>query len=76
MKRKIVQIACMPANDPGAVPVIFALADDGTVWGGCSSIVGHHMRDDGMYLGPKFEWAWDQIPSLPDNNSNLSKVKE
>ena len=76
MKRKIIQIATMPANDPGAIPVIFALADDGTVWDGCSRLNGHYVRDDGSYGGPKYEWGWEQIPALPDNLTNLSKVKE
>lgn len=75
MKRKIIQIATMPALDAGAVPVIIALADDGTVWDGCSRLVGNHTREDGSYGGAKYEWGWEQIPALPDNLSNLSKVK-
>lgn len=60
MKRKIVQIAVMPGSEK-YLPALFALADDGTVWAGNTS---------------KGEFQWKrQYPQLPDDNANLTKVR-
>lgn len=64
MKRKIIQITGFPgtAEDGGT---LVALADDGTLWEGYQ----HY------YRGQTRPHKWNQIPTLPDDNSNLSKVR-
>ena len=75
MKRKIIQVACMPAADAGAVPCIIALADDGTLWDGYSEYMGQKADSQG-YMVPHYEFGWHEYPGLPDNNSALTRVKE
>ena len=66
MKRKIVQICTyVVRNDRNTKDLarVVALADDGTVWCG------------GKYLDGHDEFHWMSVPALPDDNSNLSKVR-
>lgn len=66
MKRKIIQISTYynPAQrwEQG---VITALADDGTLWRGWQ----WDKKDFNSF-------KWTQVNSLPDDNTNLGKVRE
>lgn len=60
MKRKIVQIA-MNAG------VAIALADDGSVWEGYTEFE--------QVASPQLKFVWHQLPGLPNDDANLSKVR-
>ena len=70
MNRKIVQISAAVTEVPltdgssGKRVVTVALADDGTLWRGWQKLVGK----------PE-SYIWTQLPGLPADNSNLSKVR-
>jgi hypothetical protein len=58
MKRKAVQMVTA-----GEKNVLIVLADDGTMWVRVNSRV-----EDG------WKTEWRQLPTLPDDNSNLGRV--
>lgn len=63
MKRKIVQIAvCEQSYNGLSHGVVFALANDGSLWRGYRTNVGE-------------DFKWYSLPELPDDNSNLNKVR-
>jgi hypothetical protein len=66
MKRKPVQIAVC-TQGPGKILVV--LADDGTLWQRVSRKVPG--GDTGV---TKYVSEWKEIPALPSDNSNLTKV--
>lgn len=63
MKRKVVQITSHVVEECG---ITIALADDGTVWEG---YLRYHPNEE-----PKYKFKWEQLPDLPSDISNLSKV--
>ena len=65
MRRKIQQIAVTNATH-GAwnICVVFALADDGTLW-----------RGERRVKKEKRPFEWELIPALPDDVSNLQRMK-
>jgi hypothetical protein len=66
MKRKIVQIATyyQKVEEGLSRGILIALADDGTIWRGYQKTANVET------------WKWyDELPSLPDDNSNLGKVR-
>lgn len=70
MKRKIIEITaqnCAEGEEGGIV----ALADDGTLWVGFTQRVTLDIRTN------KFEYRfiWTELPGLPDDNGNLTKVR-
>lgn len=65
MKRKIIQIA-VSHDTENDVTIVNALADDGTLWSGFNHWVGS---------GKPAVFQWDQLPALPDNDTNLHKVR-
>lgn len=91
MKRKIVGIATLSMDNEveGTHGEVVALADDGTLWKGGMKCL--NMEQVQAYyaqarasavaatkaIPPAYQygWAWEQLPGLPDNNSNLTKVK-
>jgi hypothetical protein len=82
MKRKIIQIVDRFIGS-GDEAVLVALADDGTLWEGANARVVDSpaiTRDDSQGIKFKaavvhWEWKWEQIRGLPDDNSNLSRVR-
>jgi hypothetical protein len=68
MNRKIIQIAVSNCAE-GEVKVTSALADDGTLWEGWYRC--HHQTGKET----KYVWEWEQIPGLPQNTINFTKVR-
>lgn len=66
MKRKIIQIAIGAGHEEAAS--IIALADDGSLWEGCR-------RFQGKDATPRYAFKWEELPALPDNNTNFQKVR-
>jgi len=80
MKRKIVQIAVQEHTKEGDGGRLVALADDGTLWEGGILLLNADELSAARRAGaktpaPKYGWQWVQIPDLPQNTSNLTKVK-
>ncbi len=89
MKRKIVSIATLSMDNDveGTYGEVVAVADDGTLWKGgmkCLNLdqvkafyaqakVGAPTTK--VMTAPAYEygWVWEQLPALPDDNSNLTK---
>jgi len=65
MKRKIIAIANRSGTNEENGSTI-ALADDGTLWEGYPHFQGN---------GKPYEWRWECLPGLPDDPSNLGKVR-
>jgi hypothetical protein len=86
MKRKIIQIVdrFIGAQDEA---VLVALADDGTLWEGCNRCINekqvmdrqseNNRRPPGSPAQPTihrvYEFRWEQLAGLPDDNSNITK---
>jgi len=65
MKRKITQVTAFElVRDGRHQGCVIALADDGTLWRGWQ-----------VKEGDATSFEWRQFPSLPDDTSNLGKVK-
>jgi hypothetical protein len=84
MKRKIIQIVDrFISKDEEATLVV--LADDGTVWEGCmtntnaaavTAAIRQRNIDKTTTIPARiYAFVWTQIPGLPDDNSNLGKVR-
>lgn len=85
MKRKIVQIVDrFISTDDEAILV--ALADDGTLWEGCTRLVNNdevmafnvlpYLERNGRTAPERiYQFYWEQIPGLPDDNTNFGKVR-
>lgn len=65
MKRTIVYI-CNRSGRTDQEGSIIALANDGTLWEGYPHWVAN---------GKPYEFKWTELPSLPDDNANLGKVR-
>lgn len=65
MKRKIIQIATAYETS-SEVNIVHALADDGTLWAGYPHWVEK---------GKPYVFQWEPLPGLPDDNTNLNKVR-
>lgn len=84
MKRKIIQIVDRFLSKDDEATLV-ALADDGTLWERVTYCYNEELYKEqwGAYCVdrtlpcPKREYAqrWQQIEGLPDDNSNLGKVR-
>lgn len=73
MNRKIIQISAMPAKQEEASDAIVALADDGSLWFGYWH--SHQVREADGRMTWDTTFEWQSVNGLPQNLSNLSKVK-
>ena len=74
MTRKIVQIST-PAVSEGAYMYTMALADDGTLWQGHWEPEYVKRSDRAGYATTGYKYVWEEIPNIPQWNSNMTKVK-
>lgn len=74
MKRTIVQITNRYI-DAESNATLIALADDGTLWEGIETRVIDQAAGNGKPMTHHWEWRWESINGLPDNTTNLSKVR-
>lgn len=91
MKRNIVSITTLSMDNDveGTHGVVVAVADDGTLWKGgivClnrAQVQAYYAQVKAVAMTPtewtppayQYGWTWEQLPGLPDDNSNLTKVK-
>lgn len=84
MKRKIIQIVDRFISKEDEATLV-ALAEDGTVWEGCLRQVNkerdkynalpYEIRKITPVPANVFEFSWEQLPGLPNDNTNLSRVR-